>query len=150
MHRERGVRHTFISSSAILLLALACEGPPGATGLPGDPGDPGQPGLPGQPGEPGTPGLPGQDGTGTWFSGPGLQLTITNADIDPAGVATVDFTLTDDDGVPLDLEGRSTEGAVDVRFVLAWLDQDATGTAKQYTAYTTRAQTSPGGVTEIQ
>jgi OmcA/MtrC family decaheme c-type cytochrome len=140
---------------ASLLLAAACEGPPGPTGPGGDPGDQGPPGdigPIGPTGPIGPQGPPGQNGSSTWFTGPGLGMTIDSATIDETtGVATVDFTLSDGDGVPVDLEGRSTEGEVTVRFIAAWLDQDATGEALQYTAYTTRTQTSPiTGDTAIQ
>jgi OmcA/MtrC family decaheme c-type cytochrome len=136
-----------ISFAALAPLAAGCEGPPGADGPPGDPGDPGDigpPGPKGDQGDPGFPGLPGIDGASTWFTGPGVALDITSAAIDETtGIATVDFTLTDGEGVPVDLEGRATQGAVTVRFVLAWLDQNDTGAPLQYTAYTTRTQTSP-------
>ena len=81
---------------------------------------------------------------GAWFTGPGLAMTIDSATIDETtGIATVGFTLSDGEGIPLDLDGRATEGEVSVHFVAAWLDQDAAGAPLQYTAYTTRTQTSP-------
>jgi hypothetical protein len=58
-------------------------------------------------------------------------MTIDSATIDETtGIATVDFSLSDGEGVPLDLKGRATEGEVSVHFVAAWLDQDETTLAR--------------------
>jgi OmcA/MtrC family decaheme c-type cytochrome len=120
-------------------------GPPGApgagqsidggTGIPGEPGEPGEAGTPGEPGEPGQ---PGQD---LRFAGPGLNLTIDAVTIE-GSEAAVEFTLTDIDGRPLDLTGFVTEGAVDARFILAWLGEDNEGESTHYTAYTLAQATS--------
>ena len=126
----------------------ACMGPDGPEGRQGKPGDTGEPGDTGTPGEPGIPGIPGHD---TWLTGPGLKLTVTSATMDASGVVTVDFRITDDAGIPLDKDGLYSEGAVTPRFILASLDQTPTGEPRQYTAYTTRPQTSPiTNVTENQ
>ena len=50
-------------------------------------------------------------------------------------------------GAPLDRSGVVTPGSIDMSFVIAWYDGDL----RQYTAYTTRVQTSPiTGVSEEQ
>jgi hypothetical protein len=124
------------------------RGPQGTPGTPGDPGGPGEPGDPGDPGEPGEPGEPGTgageggaSGQGARFSGPGLKLEIESATIE-AGTATVRFTITDAAGIPLDLRGVFTEGAVAPSFVLAAFDVDLAGAPHGYVPYTTRVQTS--------
>src|SRR6185436_11610541 len=74
---------------------------------------------------------------------PGLSLEILDVTIDGQGSTDVTFRITDAGSIPLDRAGLYTEGAVDARFVLAWLDQTANGEARQYTAYTTKTQKSP-------
>lgn len=89
------------------------------------------------------PGPAGDSGKSPHLVGPGLKLTIDHVAIDVGGSATVTFSITDEDGVPLDIDGIYTEGAVTPRFVLAWLDETADKKPLQYTAYTTKKQTSP-------
>jgi OmcA/MtrC family decaheme c-type cytochrome len=69
-------------------------------------------------------------------------IEILSAAIDATGLAYVDFRITDAAGEPLDRDGRFTPGAVELRFVLAWLAAAPDGGPGQYTAYTTRVQTS--------
>ncbi len=141
-------RRPLIWGAVVALTMLGCEGPAGPPGAPGSNGTSGTNGDPGVQGDPGT---DGDDGRSWWFTGPGLQFTVTGASIDGAGVATVNFTITDNGDTPLDREGRWSEGAVSANFVLAWLDDDGAGNPGQYTAYTTRDQTSPiTGNTETQ
>lgn len=130
----------------ILLLLHGCEGPPGPLGPEGPLGPQGPEGPQGPPGDPGEPGPPGDPGhPGSWFTGPGLVIDVVDVSADAQGVTRVVFRVTDDDHVPLDMSGRLTAGSVDARFVLAWLevDMDASRSALEYTAYTTREQTSP-------
>ena len=117
-----------------LILIAACKGPAGPTGPSGQV-------APDGPAEP--PGDAGPPGHSTRITGAGLKLTLTDAKIEGTK-ATAYFKVTDGADLPLDLNGRYTEGAVTARFVLAVLDG-------QYTAYTTRAQTSPiTGDTAVQ
>ena len=124
--------------AAILAFATACEGPPGPEGDEGPAGPlgpgglPGEPGAPGERGEPGEPGEPGRPGG---IANEGLILTITGASIGASGVGSVDFTLEDVDGVPLDIAGLFSEGEVTLRFVVARLGPDG------YLPYTVRTQT---------
>jgi OmcA/MtrC family decaheme c-type cytochrome len=127
---------------SILLAAAACEGPIGPTGA-GGVGDPGPQGPEGSPGQ-GTPGEPGPAGTSPWLTSPGLALAITGLTF-ANGHATVAFTLTDPKGVGLDRAGLFTDGTISVGFVLAQLAQNPDGSPAQYTAYTTRVQTTPDG-----
>ena len=126
-----------------IAMAVACTGPEGPSGPAGDVGNSGAAGNNGATGESGGSGEPGPPGPGAWITGPGLQVDIYAAAIDEDGVATISFRITDNDDTPLDLFGHYTAGAVELRFVLAWLDQSALGSPFQYTAYTTREQTSP-------
>ncbi len=82
--------------------------------------------------------------------GAGLTLDIQDAAIDPAGVATATVRITDGQGVPISA-GVGEEGGVQPSLTLAWLDQTEGGAPRQYTAYTTREQTSPiTGDTAVQ
>lgn len=122
----------------------ACEGPAGPPGEEGSPGPAGSatPGIPGPPGSQGDNGSQGTPGRNTYLTGPGLELDILDVTIDQGSVA-ITFRITDDAGIPLDRAGLYTEGAVNARFVLAWLNEAADGSARQYTSYTTATQTSP-------
>jgi OmcA/MtrC family decaheme c-type cytochrome len=73
------------------------------------------------------------------FVRPGLVIKITSADIASDGTIKTTFKLTDPKGLPLDRLGVVTPGNVGVSFIAATIPSNAT----QYTAYTTRVQTSP-------
>jgi OmcA/MtrC family decaheme c-type cytochrome len=73
------------------------------------------------------------------FVRPGLNITIVSAKIASDGTVSVDYKLSDPKGLPLDLTGVQTPGAVSVSFILAYIPKGQT----QYVAYTTRPQTSP-------
>ena len=130
---------------ASVALFSACEGPagpagdigPAGEGLPGDPGDPGQTGDAGPEGPPGSP------GHHAYLTNPGVKLDVLNTQINATGIVSVTFRITDESGTALDRQGIYTDGAVSLRFVLAWLDEDPNGNALQYTSYTTKTQTSP-------
>jgi OmcA/MtrC family decaheme c-type cytochrome len=124
-------KRTFVA----LLLLLGCEGPVGPPGPPGETGDAGPPGPQGEAGPPG-------DFDGTLprqlvQTGPGLKLAVQSTTIDSSGKVVVAFTITDGAGVPLELTGKYTTGAVSAKFVLSWLsDPDTSGAPGHYTAYT--------------
>jgi len=96
--------------------------------------------MPGATGDAGSNGMPADPAP--WLSAPGVGVEVTGLTF-ATGVATVTFTLTDGAAIPVDVSGKLTAGTVDLSFVLAQLAQNADGSADQYTAYTTRVQTSP-------
>ncbi|HWR54736.1 MAG TPA: OmcA/MtrC family decaheme c-type cytochrome [Bryobacteraceae bacterium] len=73
------------------------------------------------------------------FIRPGIDLTITGADIAEDGTITARFKITDPRGLPLEMAGVNTPGPVSVRFVASHIPAGAS----DYTAYTTTVQTSP-------
>ncbi|MBZ5727699.1 MAG: OmcA/MtrC family decaheme c-type cytochrome [Acidobacteriia bacterium] len=79
------------------------------------------------------------DATTINFVRPGLTITIKSAKIAADGTISVDYTLTDPKGLPLDLAGVQTPGAVSVSFVAAYIPKGQT----QYWSFATRPQTSP-------
>ena len=129
---------------------VACEGPVGPPGLTGEAGEAGAPGPAGEAGPPG----PGSDATTTRdhvTTGPGLKLAVQDAAIDGTGVVKIDFPLTDGAGVPLDLKGVYTDGAVTPKFVLSWLaEPNANGSPGAYTAYTMQTHKSVDGTKSTQ
>ncbi len=70
---------------------------------------------------------------------PGLQITVESVEIPADRHPVVTLSYADDLGQPLDRHGVLTPGAVSFSFILAWYDGDE----RDYTAYTTRVQTSP-------
>src|SRR5438270_2064319 len=73
------------------------------------------------------------------FVRPGLVVAIESANIAADGTITAQFKLTDPQGLPLDRTGVYTPGAVSTSFIAATINKGD----EQYTAYTTRLQTSP-------
>ena len=142
----RGGRFRILGALALIVSAalpiLGCEGPAGPPGEQGDAGPPGV-GVTGPAGDAGTPGPTGDAGTpgrNAYLTVEGLQILIQGVTITGTR-ATVTFQITDSAGTPLDREGVYTEGAVDVRFALAWLAQTTATPAQalQYTSYVTNA-----------
>ncbi|HTM21025.1 MAG TPA: OmcA/MtrC family decaheme c-type cytochrome, partial [Kofleriaceae bacterium] len=84
-------------------------------------------------------------------AGAGLILEVRRAQIDPTdGSATVTVVITDGAGVPI-TRGIGEEGGVQLSLAFGWLAQDDNGEPGQYTAYTTREQSSPiTGDTAVQ
>jgi OmcA/MtrC family decaheme c-type cytochrome len=73
------------------------------------------------------------------FVRPGLVTKIQSALIGSDGTITVTFSFSDPKGLPLDRTGTNTPGPVSTSFIAATINQGY----EQYTAYTTRTQTSP-------
>ena len=67
----------------------------------------------------------------------GVRVQILSATISPERRVVVTFRLTDDRGTPLDRTGVRTEGRVEINVIIARINRGD----RQYTAYTTRAQT---------
>ncbi len=80
------------------------------------------------------------------FVRPGLKVQIVRASIANDGTVQVRFKLTDLKGLPLDISGVTTPGAVSTRFVIGTIPAGQ----KQYISYLTRKQTSPSGVSATQ
>ena len=78
---------------------------------------------------------------------PGLNINVVGVTIPEDRRPVVELTFTDDSGKPLDRLGVDTPGAISISFILARYDAQKI----EYTAYTTRPQTSPiTGNTENQ
>ena len=73
------------------------------------------------------------------FVRPGLLVKIQSAEIASDGTIKARLKVTDPKGLPLDREGIMTPGNVALSLVAAYIPKGQT----QYTAYTTRTQTSP-------
>jgi OmcA/MtrC family decaheme c-type cytochrome len=73
------------------------------------------------------------------FVRPGLVFKITAAKIATDGTVTANLTMTDAQGIALDWLGVNTPGVVSPSLMIATIPKGQT----QYTAYTTRIQTSP-------
>ena len=122
-----------------LLAFAACEGPAGPAGPEGAGGPDGATGSQGSQGSQGSSGVPDPS---PWLTADQVKVTVTDLTFDSTG-AHVAFSLADGKGVPLDMSGKLTDGSVGVSFVLAQLADRPDGSPGQYTAYTTRIQTSP-------
>jgi OmcA/MtrC family decaheme c-type cytochrome len=78
---------------------------------------------------------------------PGFNIRINSVTIPADRRPVVDYSFYDDLNQPLDRLGQVTPGALSISHILAWWD----GAKRQYTAYTTRTQTSPiTGVSAVQ
>lgn len=73
------------------------------------------------------------------FVRPGLKFTIQGATIGADNRLRVNFTITDNVGLPFDRNGVVTPGPASTSFVAAYIPKGQS----QYVAYTTRVQTSP-------
>ena len=73
------------------------------------------------------------------FVRPGLVFKVTSAAIAQDGTITARVLVTDPKGLPLDRNGVNTPGKVSISFIAATIKNGE----RQYTAYTTRVQTSP-------
>jgi OmcA/MtrC family decaheme c-type cytochrome len=70
---------------------------------------------------------------------PGLKIKVNSVVIGSDRKPVVDLSLTDDFDQPIDRNGKTTPGAVSISLIMAVYDP----ATRQYTAYTTRVQTSP-------
>jgi len=82
---------------------------------------------------------------------PGLKIKINSVTIGSDRKPVIDFNMTDNFDQPVDRLGKTTPGAISVSFIAAWYNP----ATRQYTAYTTRTQTTPSnsprpGVSAIQ
>jgi OmcA/MtrC family decaheme c-type cytochrome len=73
------------------------------------------------------------------FVRPGLTLQIVSTAIAQDGTISVDYKVSDPQGLPLDPAGITTPGAVSVSFLCAYIPKGQT----QFYDYNTRVQTSP-------
>lgn len=71
------------------------------------------------------------------YVSPGLNVTINSASIASSGAITVNYSLTDPNGLPLDATGETTPGAISVTYFAAYIPQGQT----QYVSYTTASAT---------
>jgi OmcA/MtrC family decaheme c-type cytochrome len=71
------------------------------------------------------------------FVNPGLNITINSAGISSSGVISVTYTLTDPSGLPLDLAGVNTPGAISLLYEASYIPAGQ----EQYVAYTTASAT---------
>jgi OmcA/MtrC family decaheme c-type cytochrome len=86
------------------------------------------------------------DANAVSFVRPGLNIQIVSANIAADGTTTVDYKVTDPQGLGLDLTGVQTPGAVAVSFILAYMPKGQT----QFQTYATRARTSADGKNTTQ
>ncbi len=71
------------------------------------------------------------------FLRPGLMIKINSASIGSGGAISVTYTVTDPAGVPLDVAGITTPGAVALTYFAAYIPKGQ----EQYVAYTTASAT---------
>ncbi len=76
------------------------------------------------------------------FIRPGLAFAVKSVKIASDGTVTVDFTMSDPKGLPLDRDGVLTAGPVSTSFILAYLPKGQT----QFVSYTTRTENDPNPV----
>ena len=78
------------------------------------------------------------------FVRPGLTISIVSAKIASDGTISVDYKLTDPQGLPLDAAGVQTPGPISPRFLAAYIPKGQ----PQYVSYiTTTATAVTGGAT---
>ena len=73
------------------------------------------------------------------FVRPGLAVQITASGIASDGTITANFTVTDSKGLPLDIQGVTTPGAVNTSFVAAYIPRGG----HDWVTLTSRVQNSP-------
>ncbi len=139
-----------------LIFALAaCEGPAGVDGQDGRDGLNGQDGTDGRDGTDGEDGNDGNNGSkgdkgdkgdtgdqgpagpGTYRPAPGVTLEIAGAELTPERKVAITWKIVDQNGNPIDREGKLTEGAYAPSFVVAYFDT----AADQFRSLKTRTET---------
>ena len=81
------------------------------------------------------------------YVNPGLSFSVVSAKIASDGTISVDYKITDGTGLPLDLNGVLTPGAVTTRFLAAYIPAGQ----EQFASYiTTTATAVSGGATATQ
>ena len=71
------------------------------------------------------------------FVRPGLTITVNSASVNGAGAISVNYTLTDPSGLPLDAAGVNTPGAITMTYFASYIPKGQ----EQYVAYTTAQAT---------
>lgn len=79
------------------------------------------------------------------FVRPGLVFQIVSAKIAADGTISIDYKVSDPKGLPLDIAGIQTPGAVAPSFVAAYIPKGQ----KQYVSYVTGTRTSTDGKTTV-
>lgn len=81
------------------------------------------------------------------FVRPGLVVQVSSASIASDGTIKAQFSLTDPKGLPLDRQGVTTPGTVNLTLFTSYIPAGQT----DYVAYTTRTETNPDtGATAVQ
>jgi OmcA/MtrC family decaheme c-type cytochrome len=148
MHSMKNRALTLLATLAVAVAGCQGEkGPAGSNGAKGadgtngtnGTGTNGTNGTPGANGTNGTAGTNGTNGTaGVNSATSGLKLTVSSVTIAPTtNVAAVRFTLKDDQGYPVDLQGKSSVNtAFSPRLAIARIDKAADGSVLPYTVFT--------------
>jgi OmcA/MtrC family decaheme c-type cytochrome len=80
------------------------------------------------------------------FVRPGLSFTLTGASLGQDGTIQAMYTVTDPQGLPLDIKGVTTPGTISTSFIASYVPKGKT----DYIAMTTRSQTGAVSGTAIQ
>jgi OmcA/MtrC family decaheme c-type cytochrome len=81
------------------------------------------------------------DATIVQFVRPGLNLVINSAKVAADGTMTAVLTITDPQGLPLDVTGVTTPGVISLSLTLGYIPQ----TSSQYVSYVTSSSTGAAG-----
>ena len=71
------------------------------------------------------------------FVNPGMAITINSAKIANDGTISVTYTVTDPNGLPLDVKGATTPGVISLAYEAAYIPKGQ----EQYVAYTAASAT---------
>src|SRR6266568_631362 len=122
-------QHALALVAFVALATSACAGKDGIKGADGAAGTSGTDGTSG------TSGTSGTDGTGVSSASTGLKIKVSGVTVNADNTVAVHFTAKDDRGYPVDLSGKtySVNTAMQPRFALAYVSQDAAGNVLPYT-----------------